>query len=150
MNKRFIAKIVFIVFLLLLLFPGKSYTVSVDVDGTEIAVEGYDPVAYHTENHATKGYSSETHEYKDMLWYFSSTHNKELFIEDPEKYAPSYLGFCAYYMSRKGFKKKTDPRIWSIVNERLFLFSNEYNKEEWQKDSQKHIEKADKNWEALE
>ena len=147
--KRRAKKIVFLSLLFLLLVSGKSYTISVDADGVVIAIQGYDPVAYFVENHATKGYSSEHHRYKDMVWYFASTNNKELFIKYPNKYLPAYNGYCAHCMSFKGFKKLSDPKVWTIAQERLFLFSTEYKKEKWETDSANNIKTGDKNWEAI-
>ncbi|MBN1871808.1 MAG: YHS domain-containing protein [Candidatus Omnitrophica bacterium] len=149
MTKRFDPKVLFICLVFMALSSGKSYSVSVDEDGVPIAIQGYDPVAYHTEYHATKGYSSECYKYKDMMWYFCSTANKELFVKDPGRYMPAYNGYCAHCMSFKGFKKLSDPNVWTIEDERLFLFSAEYKKETWGNNAKKNIEKGDKHWESI-
>ena len=58
-----------------------------------VAIKGYDTVAYHTEGRAVKGSSEYAHTWNDAKWYFSSAENKDLFIADPERYAPQYGGY---------------------------------------------------------
>jgi len=126
------------------------YAVDLDRDGTPLAIQGYDPVAYHTENHATKGYPNLYVKQADVNWHFCNSDYKELFIKEKDKYMPAYAGYCAYTMSTKGYKKNSDPEIWEIVDGRLFLFANDDKKEKWDEDVVKNVEKADMNWEKLE
>lgn len=125
---------------------GTCVAASLDQNGGEIAIQGFDPVLYRTENRAEKGYSSLYCKYSEHNWHFCNSANRELFMKDPKKYAPEYQGYCAYYMTKKGYKKDSDPNVWLIVDGRLFLFANEDFKREWQKDIKKNIEAADKNW----
>ncbi len=58
-----------------------------------VAIKGYDTVAYHTKGQALKGSSDYAYKWNDAKWYFSSQEHKDLFIKDPEKYAPRYGGY---------------------------------------------------------
>ena len=58
-----------------------------------VAIKGYDTVAYHTEGRAVKGNSKMSHKWNDAKWYFASQANRDLFIKDPERYAPQYGGY---------------------------------------------------------
>jgi len=58
-----------------------------------VAIKGYDPVAYHTENRAVKGKSDFTYQWNDAEWHFSSAANRDLFAADPLRYAPQYGGY---------------------------------------------------------
>jgi YHS domain-containing protein len=58
-----------------------------------VAIKGYDPVAYHTENRAVKGESQFSLQWNDAKWYFTSAENRDLFAADPERYAPQYGGY---------------------------------------------------------
>lgn len=58
-----------------------------------VAIKGYDAVAYHTESRAVKGSSEYFHKWNDAKWYFASTENRDLFADDPERYAPQYGGY---------------------------------------------------------
>ena len=58
-----------------------------------VAIKGYDTVAYHTEGRAMKGSSKISHKWNDAKWYFVSEANRDLFIKEPERYAPQYGGY---------------------------------------------------------
>lgn len=58
-----------------------------------VAIQGYDPVAYHTENRAVKGKSDFSYNWNDAVWYFVTAANRDLFAADPDRYAPQYGGY---------------------------------------------------------
>lgn len=58
-----------------------------------IAIEGYDTVAYFTENAAIKGRPEFRFRWKNAEWHFASAENKNLFADNPRKYAPQYGGY---------------------------------------------------------
>jgi YHS domain-containing protein len=58
-----------------------------------VAIKGYDTVAYHIEGQALKGNSEFSHKWNDAKWYFVSEANRDIFIKDPERYAPQYGGY---------------------------------------------------------
>lgn len=132
---------------LLVIDMSNSTAGSVDVNGTAIAIQGYDPVAYHTKGRPQEGYSNIMYKTKHMNWHFCSEENRRLFIEDKKKYMPAYNGYCSYCMYHYGAKKGADPHVWLMKDGRVFLFSNEQRKEEWEVDPE-NIKKGDENWKA--
>ena len=58
-----------------------------------IAIKGYDPVAYFAVGKPVKGNRAFEYEWMDAKWLFSSAAHRELFIKNPEKYAPKYGGY---------------------------------------------------------
>ena len=58
-----------------------------------IAIKGYDTVAYHTEGRAVEGKKDFSHKWNDAKWYFASAGNRDLFVAEPERYAPQYGGY---------------------------------------------------------
>lgn len=112
------------------------------------AVGGYDPVAYFTDAKPVKGKKTFSTEYKGADWYFSSNENKDLFIANPEKYAPQYGGYCAWAIAKNSFAKG-DPKQWSIVDDKLYLNYNADIKNQWSKDKSALIAKGDTNWPTL-
>ena len=116
-----------------------------------LAIQGYDPVAYFTENEAVEGKSSIKHDANGVTYYFASEANKELFIADPEKYEPAYGGYCAYAMAF-GDKVKIDPETFKIKDGRLFLFYN-FNwtntLKKWNKDEANLFPKAEGEWKKI-
>ena len=58
-----------------------------------VAIKGYDPVAYFTENRAVKGSSDISFNWNEARWYFSKAENRDLFAANPKKYSPHHGGF---------------------------------------------------------
>lgn len=114
-----------------------------------IAIQGYDPVAYFTTGKPTKGNKDLVAVAEGVTYYFASTSNKEMFLKDYKKYEPQYGGWCAYAMGFSGEKVEIDPSTFKILNGKLYLFyhswtNNTLNK--WNKDEVDLKNKADKNW----
>ena len=67
-----------------------------DATGTAVygvAIKGYDPVAYFTENRAVKGKSEFAYDWNEARWQFSKAENRDLFAANPQKYTPHHGGF---------------------------------------------------------
>jgi len=111
----------------------------------EGAIQGFDAVAYFMDSKAVKGSKEFTHVYAGAPWYFTSAENLNAFKKEPGKYAPQFGGYCAYGMSR-GYKAKTDPDAWTIVNDKLYLNYNLDVRKIWNEKQYEFIEKANQNW----
>lgn len=112
------------------------------------AIRGYDTVAYFTEGKPVKGSEKYSTEYNQADWLFSSQENLDLFLSDPEKYAPQYGGYCAYAVSQNT-TASIQPELFTIVNDKLYLNYSESINQKWAADKQSFIEGADKNWPKL-
>ena len=110
-----------------------------------LALRGYDPVAYFTEQRAVKGAPELTLQHRGSTFRFASRANLEAFQRDAERYAPQYGGYCAYGTAR-GYKAAIDPEAFRIVDGKLYLNYNTSVQREWSKDVPGYIEKADRNW----
>lgn len=118
----------------------------------EVAIYGYDPVAYFTEGKAVKGKKEYAVNASGVRYYCSTKTNQDLFIKDYKKYEPQYGGWCAYAMGASGEKVEIDPSTFKIVNGKLYLFYNAYfnnTKNSWNKDEDNLKAKADKNWTSI-
>ena len=111
----------------------------------DIAIRGYDTVAYFNIGKAVQGNESLSFQWHGKTWYFSNKENKELFAAYPEKYAPQYDGYCAWAMT-EARKAITNPEIWKIVNGKLYLNCSREAYEKWSRDITGNIRKADGNW----
>ena len=114
-----------------------------------IAIKGYDPVAYFTQNKAVKGKKELAVSHQGVLYYFSSAENKALFKAAPFKYEPEYGGWCAYAMGNTGEKVSVDPETFKIVNGKLYLFYNRFftnTLKDWNKNEASLKKAADLNW----
>jgi YHS domain-containing protein len=115
----------------------------------KVAIQGYDPVAYFTQNKAVKGKSTFTTTYQGVIYNFSSQANKEAFLKNPTGYEPQYGGWCAYAMGANGEKVEVDPETFKIVDGKLNLYYNAYfnnTLKSWNKDEVNLKKKADANW----
>jgi YHS domain-containing protein len=117
----------------------------INTDGKGIAIKGYDPVAYFTMDKPVKGDKNIKYEWKGAKWRFSTENHMKLFIEDPDKYAPRYGGYCAYGVAVDALFD-IQPEAWSIVDGKLYLNKNLEVRETWKKDIPGNIKKADMNW----
>lgn len=116
-----------------------------------LAIQGYDPVAYFTENKAVEGSDKISHTKADITYHFSSTKNRQLFIENPERYEPEYGGYCAYAMA-DGDKVRIDPETFKIIDNKLYLFYNfrfTNTLKSWNKDQVNLLPKANTEWSKI-
>ena len=113
-----------------------------------LAIRGYDPVAYFTEGKAVKGDKDFTLGWQGADWRFASAENRDRFSEDPEKYAPQYGGYCAWAVSRN-YTAPTDPDAFTLVDDKLYLNYNKRVMRQWLEDRDRNIEQADQNWPAV-
>ena len=109
-----------------------------------VGAAGYDTVAYFTENEAKRGIRAFSVEHESVTFLFSSEENRDLFKEEPTKYIPQYLGWCAYAMAYDAYVRG-DPEYWAIVDGRLY-FNDHGAQGLWQAGTTKLIADADKFW----
>lgn len=112
---------------------------------SNLAVGGYDPVAYFTEGKPVEGRSDYELEWNGATWRFSSAENLAAFKADPEAYAPRYGGYCAWAVSQ-GYTASTDPTAWRVVDNKLYLNYSHDIQRRWEQDIRGNIVKADANW----
>lgn len=113
-----------------------------------IAVKGYDVVAYFTDAKPEAGKREFAAEHEGKKYLFASAAHKDLFMKEPEKYVPQYGGYCAFGAS-KGHKAPVDPNSWAIVDGKLYLNSSAGAQKAFDKDRAAAIKEADENWKTL-
>ena len=87
----------------------------------EVAIKGYDPVAYFTQNRAVEGAENFSYRWLGATWHFASAENRDLFAQEPVKYAPQYGGHCADGVSLGTITTNIDPEAWRIIEGKLYL-----------------------------
>jgi YHS domain-containing protein len=114
-----------------------------------LALQGYDPVAYFTQNKAVKGTPANAYSHQGITYRFASAQHLEAFKANPGKYEPAYGGWCAYAMGATGEKVDIDPETFKITDGRLNLFYNKFFNNtlpKWNKDEANLKGKADASW----
>jgi len=113
-----------------------------------VAIEGFDTVSYHTLQQAVRGDAKFAYQWKGADWHFASQANRDLFVNNPEKYAPEYGGYCAY-AAAKGALAPVDPTVWTVHNDKLYLNFSRSVGANWNQHRKSYIKRADRNWPKL-
>lgn len=100
---------------------------------TGIAINGYDTVAYFTENRPVKGSDAYSFSWNGGTWKFASQTNLDLFKAEPTKYAPQYGGYCAYGVAQ-GYLVSVEPEQFSVIDGKLYLNYDAGVQKKWKKD----------------
>ena len=129
----------------LIFFAAAAHAGVVNTGKDNVAVKGYDAVAYFTDGKPVPGSKDFEFQWMDATWRFASAEHLQTFKSDPAKYAPQYGGYCAYAVSQGG-TADADPNAWAIVNGRLFLNLSKSVQARWQKDIPGYVKSADANW----
>lgn len=87
----------------------------------DVAIKGYDPVAYFTENKAVEGSPEFSYRWLGATWQFASAEHRDQFMKEPTRYAPQYGGYCADGVSFGTVTTNIDPKAWRIIENKLYL-----------------------------
>ncbi|MBO9490190.1 YHS domain-containing protein [Endozoicomonas sp. G2_1] len=134
----------------LLALSSLSFAADIDMnaDANDLAIKGYDPVAYFTAGMPKMGTADYTATYKGAIYRFSSEKNRDKFKANPAKFAPQYGGYCAFGVSKEK-KFDTDPTAWKIVDGKLYLNLNAAVQKRWLSDVPGLVADADENWGSI-
>jgi len=110
-----------------------------------IALDGQDVVAYFTQNTLVEGNSKYAYRWKDAQWLFSSAKHRDMFAQNPTKYAPQYGGYCSK-AAAGGVLATTIPNAWEVRDGKLYLNYSLDAQKEWKQDTATKIIKANANW----
>jgi YHS domain-containing protein len=114
-----------------------------------IAMQAYDPGAFHRTGEALKGNPSILAEYGGYKFAFSSEENKAAFEAQPERYLPAFGGYCAFGVSI-GVLFPVEIDTWEIIDGRLVLQYNQDIKKLFGEDRAENLRKAEANWAKME
>ena len=114
-----------------------------------LAVHGYDPVGFFTDGLAMLGSFKHTTTHAGAAYRFVSEENKSMFEKNPAAYLPQCGGFCAFGVA-VGKKFDGDPRVFAIVDDKLYFNLNPDIQAMWNKDVAGNIAKASDQWRKIE
>ncbi len=119
-----------------------------NLDGDGVAIQGYDPVAFFTDQKPVKGDPKYVYKHQGALYFFASKDHRDLFKANPEKYEPVYGGYCAYGVSKDKLVE-IDVDAFQIVDGKLLLQYSKSVREKFNQDAKGNLAKADANWPVL-
>lgn len=131
----------------LVLRPAQAMTPKVYGEGG-IAIDGTDVLSYWQTGAPIAGSPEFTHDWMGKTWQFASAETRDVFIADPDRYAPAYGGHCAFAASR-GYVASSVPEAWTIHEDRLFLNFSLGVRRRWLRDVPGHVARGDENWPGL-
>jgi len=112
---------------------------------SNVAVGGYDPVAYFTDGHPVRGTTLHRITHQGYEYRFASAEHLATFRSNPSRYLPQYGGYCAWAVSQ-GYTAAGNPNNWRIVDGKLYLNYNDDIQRRWERDIPGFIRSADANW----
>jgi YHS domain-containing protein len=115
---------------------------------SSLGAGGYDVVAYFRQGKPVEGSDAFTATYKGATWRFASAEDRALFVKNPAAYAPQYGGYCAWAVAHD-YTASGDPKVWRIVNGRLYLNYDTDVQAQWSQDVPKYIADGDRNWPSV-
>lgn len=117
----------------------------------KVALSGYDVTTYYNikaNADPSRGNSKFKTNWSGVTWYFNSEANLKAFKKKPTKFAPLYLGYCAYAASQN-YIYKGEPLAWTVHKGKLYLNADKSVRSTWLKKKESYIVKSEKNWPSL-
>ena len=119
-----------------------------NLDKSGVAVQGYDPVAFFTDNQPVKGKPDLVAKRDGAIYFFATKEHRSLFLKTPAKYEPAYGGYCAYGVSRNRLVD-IDVDAFQVVDGRLLLQYSKGVRDDFNADAKANLAKAESNWPKL-
>jgi hypothetical protein len=114
-----------------------------------LAIEGYDPVAYFTDNRAVRGLPDYEASEAGAVWRFRNESNRASFVAHPEIYGPRFGGYDPVDLAR-GVTAGGNPRFWVVTGQRLYLFGLEEHRTAFAADPERFLAEAEARWPTLQ
>jgi hypothetical protein len=115
---------------------------------TGVGIYGMDPVSYFTEAEPLQGRGDFEFVWNNVPWHFASEANRDIFLRAPDIYAPQFGGHGAMGVAR-GYVADSDPRIYTLFKQRLYLFYSAANREAFLLAPDAAAQQAETQWERL-
>jgi hypothetical protein len=116
---------------------------------TGLAIEGFDPVAYFTENQAVLGLPDYEAADAGAIWRFHNEGNRAEFVANPRVYGPQFGGYDPVDVAR-GVTLAGNPRFFAVAGQRLYLFGIEAHRDAFAAHPERYLPEARERWPALE
>jgi len=114
-----------------------------------LAIEGFDPVAYFTENRAVMGLPDFEAAQGGAIWRFHNEGNRASFLAHPDIYGPQFGGYDPVDVAR-GVTLAGNPRFFVVAGQRLYLFGFEAHRDAFAANPAHYLPQARERWHDLE
>lgn len=150
-SKQILTMLAFVLPLLGMALPAQAQSIVTTIITdplTGVAIDGMDPVSYFTEPAPLLGRGDYEFSWSGVPWHFATAANRDVFALAPEIYAPQFGGHGAMSVAR-GFVSDADPSIYTVYEQRLYMFYSAGNREAFLLAPAEAATKAEANWPAL-
>ena len=110
-----------------------------------LAIHGFDPVAYFTDDTALLGRNELELSYAGAIWRFRNAGNRAAFKRRPDVYMPQFGGYDPVLLARQ-VATPGHPQFWLIVEDRLYLFYDGASRDRFAADPEAAAAIAHVNW----
>ncbi len=116
-------------------------------DLSGVALYGFDPVSYFLEEGPKPGLAEYEIVWSGVAWRFASAANREVFLRDPDTYAPRFGGYDATGIAR-GLTIRANPWLSVVRSDGLYLFRSDHGRARFVAD-ESIAEEAEERWASL-
>jgi YHS domain-containing protein len=90
---------------------------------SQLALRGFDPVSAFAEHgvQALQGDPQVAATYGGVMYHFASEENRQIFLENPTKFEPTYGGWCAWGMANNS-EIDVNPMVFTQNGDRMHYF----------------------------
>jgi hypothetical protein len=113
-----------------------------------LAIAGFDPVAYFTDQEAVLGKPEVEAFEGGAVWRFCNAGNRDYFLARPDVYAPQFGGYDPVDVAR-GVTVAGNAQLWLISGQRLYLFAHDDNRDAFTADPARYLGLAKLRWPKL-
>jgi YHS domain-containing protein len=107
----------------------------------QVAINGYDVVAYFLKEKALKGKLEYSYRWQGVDWLFSSEQHRYLFAKSPQSYQPMFGGFCGLGAAH-GALVPSNPEAWTIHDGKLVFNQDQQVTETWRYNPDINLERG--------
>ena len=115
-----------------------------------VAMDGYDPVNYFTDQKPAKGTPDFHAEWNGATYWFVSSEHRDAFAADPARYAPQYNGWCAMAVSEGTAAEVDVINGWLIHDGKLYVNWNKQVRDSLEAELDSRLAKGEQNWPTVE
>jgi hypothetical protein len=112
---------------------------------TDLAIDGYDPVAFYTDGKPLLGSPDFEFAYAGAVWRFRNIGNRAAFAAQPDVYMPQFGGYDPVGIAR-GVAVAGNPGAWAISGGHLYLFYDRDRLNAFTANAHRIIAAAERNW----
>ena len=116
-------------------------------EDANLALGGYDPVAYFTLGKPMLGSRAIQVTHNGGVYSFATDENRRLFLTSPNRYVPQFDGYSAGGMVY-AIPEPGEPAVFKIIDGKLYVFASARDRLYFEMDQERNLRLASQYWES--